>query len=89
MHKKKFQKLDDIEKFSINENRKGIEGQKLCKQVRDQRSIEANNMLKCYYIAKYLNPKAFAIPILTALGQADLIAVRIGIVNALGFIFII
>ena len=29
-----------------------------------------------------INPNAFAVPILTALGQADLIAVRIGIANA-------
>ena len=35
-----------------------------------------------------VNPKAFAIPILTvAICLADVITVRIGIANALGFIF--
>ena len=36
-----------------------------------------------------INPKAFAILILTTLGQADLIVVRIGIANAVEFIFIL
>ena len=42
---------------------------------------------KCYYKMK-INPKAFAIPILTVAIKilADMIAVRMGIANALGFI---
>ena len=36
-----------------------------------------------------INPKAFATLILTALGHTDLIVVRIGIANALEFIFIL
>ena len=42
---------------------------------------------KCYWKLK-INPKAFAIPILTvAIYLADVITVRIGIANVLGFIF--
>ena len=36
------------------------------KQVRDERNMETNKMLKCYQRMK-INPKAFAIPNLTAL----------------------
>ena len=39
---------------------------KIQKQVRDEKNIEANKRLKCYQRMK-INPKAFAIPILTAL----------------------
>ena len=35
-------------------------------QVRDQRNMEPNKRLKCYY-RMIINPKAFVIPILTAL----------------------
>ena len=39
---------------------------KVCKQVTDERNMEANKRLKCYYEMK-INFKAFAIRILTAL----------------------
>ena len=52
-------KLDDIKKITILKNGIGIEGQKVRKQVRDQRN-SAQVLLE---IEK--NPKAFAIPILT------------------------
>ena len=49
--------------------------------------MEANRRFKCYSNQrKKINPKAFAIPILTALAQAELIAVRRGVANALEFI---
>ena len=73
MDKKKLQKLDDNKKFSIIINGIGIECQKLPKQVRDERDMEANKRLKCYSRLK-INPKAFAILIL-------IIALRIGITN--------
>ena len=38
---------------------------KVHKQVRDQRNMEVNKRLKCYKTMK-INPKAFAVPILTA-----------------------
>ena len=38
MDKKKPMKLDDIKKIAILKNGIGIEGQKVCKQVRDQRN---------------------------------------------------
>ena len=71
-------KLDDIKKFAILKNGIGIEGQKICKHVRDQRN-SAQVLLE---IEK--NPKAFAIPILTGY-LADMVTVRKGIANALGF----
>ena len=61
---------------------------KVCKQVINRRSMEANKRLKCYSRRK-IKPKAFAISVLTALGEAELIAVRIRIANALGFIFLL
>ena len=68
----------------------GIEGQKVCNQFRGQGSMEAYKILKFYmYQMMKINSKAFAIPILTTLNKADLTAVRIGIANTLGFIFII
>ena len=51
-------------------------------------TMQANKRLKYYQIMK-TNPTIFAIPILTALGQAGLTAVGIGITNTLGFIFVI
>ena len=39
---------------------------KVSKQVSDERNMEANEMFKCYWRMK-INPKAFSIPILTAL----------------------
>ena len=45
--------------------------------------METNKRFKCYWRMK-INPKACAIPILTSLVNA----VRIGIANALGFIFV-
>ena len=71
--------------MSILKNGIGLKGQKVHKQVKDQRSMKANKKLKCYQIM----PKAFAISFLTALGQADLIAITKGMANALGFISII
>ena len=44
----------------------GLNVKKVQKQVTDERNIEANKWLKCYQTMK-INPKAFAIPILTAL----------------------
>ena len=52
---------------------------KLCKQARDQR-----NGPQCYQKMK-INPKAFAIPILSAITSAKIGAARIGIANALAF----
>ena len=68
-----------LKKFSILKNGIGIKGQKGMQS--NSRSKRCGNQM-CYQI----NPKAFAIPILTALGQANLILVRIWIVNALGII---
>ena len=45
--------------------------------------MEANERRKCYQRMK-INPKAFAVPILTAIN-----AIRIEIANALEFIFIL
>ena len=39
---KKLEKLDDTKKFSILRNEIRIKGQKVRKQVRDQRSMETN-----------------------------------------------
>ena len=38
---------------------------KVCKEVRDERNVEANERLKCYYRMK-INPKALTFPILNA-----------------------
>ena len=54
--------------------------EKVHEQVRYQRSMEANKWLM-YDQNLIINPKAFDSPVL---GQADLIAVRIWIANALG-----
>ena len=42
----------NVEKLSILKKEQAIEGQKVCKQVRDQRSMETNKRLKCCYIMK-------------------------------------
>ena len=47
--------------WSILKNVIVFECQKVCKQVRDERSMEANKNLKCYYRMKIkFNPKALA-----------------------------
>ena len=82
MDKKKPMKLD-IKKFAILKNGIRIEGQK---------STQTSQRSKKWYpsvIRKLkINPKAFAIPILTmAIYLAYVITVKIGMANALGFIF--
>ena len=47
--------------------------------------MEVNKRLKCYYIMQ-INPKAFAIPILTLVNTMQS---ELGIANALRFILII
>ena len=46
----------------------GLNGKKVCKQVRDERNMETNKRLKYFWKIK-INPKVFAIPVLTALTQ--------------------
>ena len=48
--------------------------------------MKANKKLKCYQIMK-INPKAFAISFLIALGQADLIAITKWMANALALFY--
>ena len=44
MDNKRFQKLDNVKEISIIKNEIGIEDQKLCEQVRDQRNMEAGTI---------------------------------------------
>ena len=46
---------------------------KVLKQVRDERKMEVNKRLKCYERIK-MNPKPFAIPILTLINQCSQIS---------------
>ena len=75
-----------LKNFQFYKMEQGSNVKKVQKQVRDERNMEANKRLKCYQRMK-INPKAFTctIPILTVVNNA----VRIGIANALGFIFIL
>ena len=47
----------------------GSKVKKYTDKLEDQRSMEANKKLKCYYIMK-INPKAFTIPIMTTIKSA-------------------
>ena len=55
--------------FLFKKMEQGSKVKKVHKQVRDQRSMEVNKRLK-YYQKMKINPKAFAIPILTAIKSA-------------------
>ena len=62
--------IGEIKKFLILKNGIGIKYQKVSKQVRDWRNMEANNRLKCYQRMKII-PKAFVIPILSLINQCS------------------
>ena len=72
-----------LKNFQFQKTKQGWNVKKVSKQIRDERNMETNKRFKCYWRMK-INPKACAIPILTSLVNA----VRIGIANALGFIFV-